>query len=411
MTRPRPSDDLLIQLIRENRHDAEIGVRMGVTTGEVRERKAELRQRLGAENYHRLTAGKPERGRPFWRRRWFMGAGAFGCFGGLLLLVANIVVDGPEEIAPARTVLAPTPAPTVRPAAVVSVGDQRYDDAGRFFTLATENDLDFAGSPTNHASVAIIDLEDTAYIAPSEFAQWRLAGTGYREVLVEAMFGGREVTVSVSSAHSATRIGTVAEGVGPVARIASVLEVTSPVVFVRAYDERGRQLIPRLTANGHLHISQQPIPGDWVLEGTNGSRIDTGGGAEAGAVDLRPGVRAQTFCDDRDSGFRCVVVLQRAVGVTFTAEANVACPTAVTRTVELEGVRLLFARGFAISASGQEPCAPYSVPPGVGFVTNGDWEVAAETLDGLPLSVGVTQAGKLVVGTFAGDLSCPCIGQ
>jgi hypothetical protein len=411
MTEPRrASDDLLVQLIRENRHDAEIGVRMGITTGEVRERKTELRRRLGEDRYLRLIAGKPERGTPFWKRRWFMGAGALGCFGGLLLLMANVLVDDPEEIAAERTVLPPTPLPTTRPPAIVTAGEQRFDDAGVFFALASSNGLDFVGSPTNHASVAVMDLEATAYVVPSEFAHWKLADTGYREVLVGAELGGRKVTVRVTSAHAATRVRTVAEGVGPVARLVSQLEIYSPVVFVRAYDERGRVLTPRLTVDGRLQISQQPVPEDWILEATNGSRLETSESIHVAAVDLRPGVSAKTFCDDRDDEFRCLVILQRASGLTLVREGNVTCPTSTTRVVEFEDVRLSFARGFAINAA-DEPCAPYTVIPGVNFVTNGDWEITVETLAGEPLSLGVTNSGMLVAGRFAGDLSCPCVGD
>ena len=43
----RPSDALLQSLMREGLHDAEIAVRLGITTGELRERKAELQRRTG----------------------------------------------------------------------------------------------------------------------------------------------------------------------------------------------------------------------------------------------------------------------------------------------------------------------------------------------------------------------------
>jgi DNA-binding NarL/FixJ family response regulator len=62
MSRPeRPSDDLLLQLVREGRHDAEIAVRLGVTTGELRERKIDLRNRLGTRPRQGLAAHARER--------------------------------------------------------------------------------------------------------------------------------------------------------------------------------------------------------------------------------------------------------------------------------------------------------------------------------------------------------------
>jgi hypothetical protein len=166
-----------------------------------------------------------------------------------------------------------------------------------------------------------------------------------------------------------------------------------------------------LTANGHLQISQQPIPGDWVLEQTNGSRIETGESAGVGTVLQRPGVNASTFCTQRDSGFRCLVVLQRITGVTMAAEGTVSCPDATTRTFAGDGFKLQFTRGFAIVTGSQEPCEPYVLSTGAHIVTNGDWEVSATTPEGEPLSVGVTLDGTLVVGKFSGDLTCPCIGR
>jgi hypothetical protein len=60
MSRPeRPSDDLLLQLVREGRHDAEIAVRLGVTTGELRERKIDLRQGLAAHARERFCLALP----------------------------------------------------------------------------------------------------------------------------------------------------------------------------------------------------------------------------------------------------------------------------------------------------------------------------------------------------------------
>ena len=50
----RASDDFFIRLLREGLHDAEIGVRLGITTGEVRARKADLRGKLGDAEFNRL---------------------------------------------------------------------------------------------------------------------------------------------------------------------------------------------------------------------------------------------------------------------------------------------------------------------------------------------------------------------
>ena len=52
-----------------------------------------------------------------------------------------------------------------------------------------------------------------------------------------------------------------------------------------------------------------------------------------------------------------------------------------------------------------------TVALGEHIVTDGVWEVSATTASGEPLSIGVTRAGKLIVGTFTGDLRCPCIGD
>ena len=408
----RASDDFLVQLIREGRHDAEIGIRLGITTGEVRARKAELRGKLGDEGYYRALDAKVPRKRS--RRRLKVLAAALGVLVLLsgLLLVANLIVGDGEEIAAVRSVPSPTPRPTPRPPAAVLVDGERFDDAGPFLSLASSSGGARVGEIENRDALSLVHFTGTAYASPNEFAQWALLSGGRGQLrLWAADFAGRAVSVQLNTANSTTRLRGLLAGVGPVAEITSQLEVVPAAVFIRAFDDQGRQLRTRVTEDGRLHLSSEPIPNDWVTDRTSGIRVDTSDSEPYGEVILLAGVSATTVCDLPGETLRCGVLWLRAQGVEVPYEGQFICITPTVLRYEANGIRLEFSMQLTAARIGGFDCPSGSVPALARIIPDGDWEIRAYTSDGEPLSVGVLSDGTLLVGRFTGTRTCPCLTQ
>ena len=408
----RASDDLLIQLVREGRHDAEIGIRLGITTGQVRERKAQLRGKLGEEQYHRTVDVTIPRSRSRRRRIWLAAIGILVLFFSGLLLAANLLVGEGEEIAAVRVVPTATPRATPRPPAVVSVGIERFDDTGPFLSLGEESGLPLIGSAENRAGMSVVDLHNKAFVSQSEFAQWLIVGGSRGQLRIRSVLGGRAVDVLLSAGHQSTRIRTLAAGVGPVAEVSSQFDSISPILLVRAYDQNGKQLRTHVTVDGRLQIAREPIPATWVVERTTGSRLEIGEATAFGQIALAGDVAATTFCGlPASDGIRCGVTWNRARGWRPPAEAVVSCTGPTSMRFEANGLRLDFSRGLSLNRGSDLTCEPQTVPEGMLVIPEGDWEVVASTSAGEQLSVGVTSDGTLFIGTFTGRLDCPCLSQ
>ena len=408
----RVSDDLLLQLIRENRHDSEIAVRLGISTGELRERKAALRAKLGDEAYLRaLDTSRP--GKSLRRRlRWpLVGVGVVAVFG-LLLLVANLVVGDDEEIAEPRVSLSPTTAPTARPPAALTIDGAQFDDAGPFLSLSAGKLSAGVATVENRDALSVVHLNGTAFVSPNEFARWSpLAGGRGALRLFATSFGGRAVSIQLNVANSSSRLRALLSDVGPVAEVSSTLETIQPSIFIRAYDDKGRQLRTRVTDDGRLRISQLPLPPDWVVDRGSGVRVDISEAQPYGRVVLLAGVAATTVCDLPGEEFRCAVLWLRAQGVEVPYDGDFRCVTPTVLRYEAEGIRLEFSMQLNAARIGGADCPTGTVAALARIIPDGDWEIRAYTSAGEPLSVGVLQDGTLLVGQFKGDRSCPCLTQ
>lgn len=409
----RATDEVLLQLIREGRHDAEIGVRLGITTGAVRERKTELRRRLGDEAYLRALQTRTGSGRPWLlRRRVLLPAGIILALFGGLLLVANLVVDGSEEIAAVRVAPSPTARPAARAPAAVTFGTERYEDAGPFLSLARSTELPFVGGVENRAGMSIVHLHGNAFVSPSDFAHWTPLAGGRGQLRIRAEdFGGRPVSIQLNSGNSSTRIRGIATNVGPVAEVSSQFETIPPVVLIRAFDDAGRQLRTHLTVDGRLHISREPLPTNQVIDRATGSLVATEGATAFGRIVLLAGVGASTYCDAPGEAFRCGVSWSRAQGLEMRFEGTFSCTSATGLRYEANGIRLDITQGFTLTRIGGFECRPEVVPALQRIIPDGDWEILAYTAEGEPLSVGVLGDGTLLVGEFRGERECPCLTQ
>jgi len=409
----RSSDDLLLQLIREGRPDAEIGVRLGINSGDVRERKAELRRRMGDEAYFRALGAQKKAPRLTRTRKRILAAlGVVLILFAGLLLAANLLAGDEEEIAEVRSAITPTPRPTAKPAASVLIGGEPFDDAGPFLALASAGGTSGVGKVENRDTLSVVHLHGTGYISPSEFAPWSLLSGGRGQLrLFTPEFGGRSVSVLLNTANTATRLRGLLAGVGPIAEVTSQFDTVQPAVFVRAFDQEGRQLRTRLTEDGRLHISHEPVPQDWVVDRTSGLRMNTSAAVAFGEVQMLAGVGATTVCDLPGESVRCGVLWVRAQGIQVPFAGQFICTSPTVLRYEAEGIRLEFSMQLNAARIGGSDCPSGSVAALATIIPDGDWEIRASTIDGEALSAGVLSDGTLLVGRFTGTRACPCLTQ
>lgn len=402
----RASDDLLLQLIREGKHDSEIAVRLGVSTGELRERKQDLRNRLGDDKYYAATTPRATGPKKRGKGRYF-AYGAALAVGALavLLVVANIVVDDPGDEEAARAA-APLLSPTARPQvqlkapAGLSLEGVEYDDAGTFLTVAGAKTPDFQ-SLENRPGLVQVKFAETGFVSASEFAAWEVFATSRNVYRMRSKLGERTVEVRVSAADQVTQLRDLAKGIGPVVEASSQFEAYRPTIRIRVYAEDGQQLQARVTEDGRLLVAKAPIPTTWVLDRDTGVRLKTEGALSLGKLQISLGsTSVSTVCSMLSSEPRCSVTWFRSNRLLTDVEGAVTCVGPSSLRFEAAGVRLGISKRTVPANDPPLQCEPFIAPAGSRIVPDGDWEIRATTLDGADLSVGVTSDGTLLVGEF-----------
>ena len=416
MSRPeRPSDDLLLQLVREGRHDAEIAVRLGVTTGELRERKIDLRNRLGTQKYDELTGATTPGSRGTRKRAFLLGVAiAVGC-AVLLLLVANIFAGDPdgEAAAPVRTTLGtPTARAFAEPAAAIVDGHE-FEDFGEFI-LAGGNSNGTIGVVINRPGLSAVEMAGTSYITGSDTVAWEVVSSSRTSAFLRGTSGGRRIELALHAERPHVVFRRLGSSVGP------LLEVRVPssarvVVLIRA-TENQRPLQVHLTSEGRILVAKAPIDPSWVLDETTGRRIDVSGAREFGSIPINPSTSVMNVCEGAPTAQSpdvgaviCRASWRRTTrGYTVPVDGVYSCSGARSVRFEGDGIRLEFVLHGSFASAVSFACAPETVKAGDRVVPDGEWIIFAFGLDGLPTSVVVGGDGRIWVGATPGDVSCPC---
>lgn len=408
----RASDDLLIQLVREGRHDAEIAVRLGITTGELRERKAALRGKLGDEAYIRAVgaATAPRKSGPA-RRLLLGGLALAGLLLAVLLVIANIVVDDPEDEAATAPASASSPisGPTTVPPLRVTEDGTEFDDVGPFVLLAGPGGGTI-GQVDNRAYLATVQLKGTAFLGGSPSADWRVISRSRTYTLVMGRIGDRRVDLMVASDTPRANVRILAAGVGPVLEVSTPENNRLPTLMLRA-TESGRPLEVRLTPEGHLLVAARTLDPALVFDEPSGALIDVSIARPFGTLSRNATNWAMNLCSNvPGEQVRCTVSWRRASrGFIAPAEGTFSCTGPRTLRYEADSFRLDFELSPAYAGATTFSCATEQIAAGKEVVPGGDWVVSAATADGTPLSIAVDAAGRVYVGPMTGDVSCPCI--
>lgn len=391
-------------MIREGKHDSEMAIRLGLSTGELRERKQDLRNRLGDEQYYRLVAVAGRATRRRGKERLFLGVvGVLAGVLAVLLVVANVVVDDPAgeddtTVAVEGDSPTATPGRRLRTPSVVTVEGVTYEDAGAFLVAGGTAAVDMA-SVENRPGQVMVTLPSTTFVSPSEFVDWDVTATRRNSYRMRGVLGERTIEVRLWAASQVTRLRELAEGVGPVIEVSSWPDASRAAIRLQVYADDGQQLPSRVTEDGRLLVGQSPFPADWVLDANTGARLSTGRATVLGTLESAGGrASAATMCSDVATAPRCTVLWFRSSGLVIGVAGSVRCTGANRITFEAEDVQVTISRRTV--AANQPPlvCDPFDVPAGSRIVPEGDWEIEAATSSGGQVSVGVTTGGTLMLG-------------
>jgi hypothetical protein len=404
----RASDDLLIQLVREGRHDAEIAVRLGITTGELRERKAQLRGKLGDEKYLAATAAKVTPRRLSGRKRLFL-FGMLAAAGSLavLLVVANVLVGNGDEQASTRTAPSPTAriAATLKPPLVMSVDGRDFYDAGKFFVPGGKPGNAEVALADNRPGLSAVVLRETAYIQATEFADWHVTNSGRGFLRLSGTVGDKSIDLAVTAQQDGTQLRTLRANVGPLAEVSSQFSSVPATLLIRAWGRNTQLHELRVSGDGRLLVSRDPLPREWVIEEFTGARLDV---TEAGILGkFSSGSPSQfTRCDQSAPVLRCTVVVNTTMSILSAAgPGTVTCDGARTARFESGEFAVEFQRraGTGCIING-------AVAAGQQILEPGQWTLSTLGAEESDRSVVVAGDGTVYVGAVRGVVACPCLG-
>ena len=418
VTELSPQDAHLLTLIREGKVDAEIAVRLGVATADVKARVENLIQLLGVRARAELTELKDavaelkedddataelgiSRVAPAWQSR------VAGVLAGILLGVIaawTVMQAGTRDVSQpvdneaSQTTAAPASVGPPAPVASVARPSGLMRDAGTIFAAN--------GMP----------VRPSAVVARGEVIEVELPGGSL------FLFENGEVDVSWvpqgRRLYPATE--TYSSNLGFALHIQAADDDTQFVTgaagstAIYSNGARGPRLLlwvdghhAEMTESGRLYISEQEVALEDAIAYDTGETLDV---SHATPIGFAGEGWNGTFCGDETSLEACYVVT-RPGPESYPIGGRMVCSRGVLEFSN-QAFRLLFHR---LSPSGPEApgCDPFSETPvevaaGEPFAPNQHYRVEAFDLDGNSLSVVAGRDGRLYVGAVPIQFGCPC---
>jgi DNA-binding CsgD family transcriptional regulator len=416
------AEQTLLTLVREGRVDAEIAVRLGLSTGEVRGRIAALASKLGVEGKKALQhwegalSTEPDAAP---RPRMSLRRGAFALlivgiasFGGGLWMGRFTSSDGSHgdtvgastaAIVSTPAVATPTPLSTRTPTTRTIDGSPSVD-LGRLL-IVPGHSLDGVATVDERRAVVVVSLVGDGLVQfNSQYLRQVRNGSS---VYAESIIGSVPIAIFVWQVDRDSGVIPVENGEAVYSRTESRIRLMVIVNETRgvAQDSRGlRQYHATVDNSGELFVSTEPIGGSEVIDQSTGASLDVSGAQVLGVVASR---LLSTSCDSMS---RCAVGV---VGGAFPAPANgqVGCDSAGRfEFVDFaSGTRFTFEgfNGYTVPSCPAEPKVLIANDPIVG----GYFIAHATDSHGHPLSLAVAEDGTMFAGAFAPTTGCPCVGH
>ncbi|MBE0610257.1 MAG: hypothetical protein IH609_12820 [Dehalococcoidia bacterium] len=415
----RPSDALLQSLMREGLHDAEIAVRLGITTGQLRERKAELQRRTGT-----IGAGPAPRRRLRGRRLWFaLAAASAAAVVAVLLVIANVVAPGENDTgvdadatsaarAARQTEVAATP--TRSAPGVVVVEGVEMDDLGPFLAVAGRTPGEPVGEIVNRAALIGVRLAGEGFVLDSPVTDWTLVGLSEFALGLRGRAGERNLRIGVSLEFSVRgypgSLRRTSQATGAIAALTPAPGADSISILIEVEDEAGLTYPSVLTPGGRLLVAREPLPPSTVVDYFTGAEVDTSKAREFGRLPRSVGGWAFTICHDSGAaGGACIVSWRKSGrGYTVPVPGTLSCPGGRELRFASADATLTFRLSGSVQGTIEFACEPEALDAGRAILPDGDWFISAIASSGEPLSVTVANDGTLYVGTVQGVTGCPC---
>lgn len=419
-----PADEHLIACIREGLYDAEIAVRLGVPTGQVRERIERLVTRLGLTGRRDLRSWAGElsaedderRGEEMEPhlalptpvlRRLLMAVPL------LALAVAGaayFALDRHSSAAPAVSPAEPlvTAAPAAQPT-LVAIGGRLMEDAGQLL-FPSEGSAPPFSSISVREDGAVLNLSDPAVVRfASDVVDWQWDhGSSYGATLV-GQLGTRQIYLRVDVSIVTTRLLPGVEGgLG----VYSQEHGEGPVLLLRASDRAGHSFPVAVDEGGRLYVAREPVARDAVVSQWSGERLDVGQAVAMPALTATMDGFYYNACNDGSRYCNVIYKTDALEALRAPIDGYLVClPSGL---LELTGsdMRIRF-EPFELVIG--EPVAPICTPPALSDVTAGAtisqpgyYFITAFTPTGMRLSVATARDGTMYVGEFRPTLGCPC---
>ena len=416
----RPSDALLQTLMRGGLHDAEIAVRLGITTGELRERKAELQRRTGT-----IGAGPAPRRRLRGRRLWFaLAVASAAAVVAVLLVIANVVDPGENDTgvdadatsaarAARQTQVAATP--TRSAPGVVVVEGVEMDDLGPFLAVTGRTPGEPVGEIVNRAALIGVRLTGEGFLLDSPVTDWTSVNVNAPYAWgLRGRAGERNLSINITVEYVATRFeGTlryISNATGALIGLSAAPGSSGASVLIEVEDEAGLQYPSFLTPEGRLLVSREPLPADAVLDYFTGAELDVSEARAFGRLPRSVGGWAFTICHDSAApGGACIVSWRKSGrGYTVPVPGTLSCPGGRELRFASADATLTFRLSASVQGTIEFACEPEALDTGRAILPDGDWLISATSSSGEPLSVTVAGDGTLHVGTVQGVTGCPC---
>ena len=419
-----PTDEQLLTLLREGRVDAEIAVRLGITTGDVKARLERIAARFGVsgrseileaasvrEDPQAAAAAVPDfaLGRSHLRLMLLTSTLTGVALGALLTWMAmrdSGATDSPSPLAmhgAVTIVVSAAPPPSATPShRIETINGRRMEWAGTLFRARLQQGP-IVSSISTREDLVVVTLSGPGLM---------LAGAGPPRCSVfDGAVGwgpdtaGRRFNIGFQVFDRETRLlcGS-ADSIGLYTASAAN---PKPSIVLFATGPGGAPYHLEVSKDGDLYVSAEPIPEDAVIDFTTGERLEMASAQKLGTVPQT----AWTLCEPLG---RCQVILRPAMtSVTLRlnapADGALACRPDGVLELRAEGFTLEFHR---LSSSG--PDDPRCDSPASSTVRQGDemawghYRLTATSAGGEPWSVGVALGGTLYVGPFATSYGCPC---
>jgi hypothetical protein len=402
----RASDELLLQLLRENRHDAEVAVRFGITTGELRERKADLRARLGEERYLALTTGSARGKAVSRKKRAILGlTGAVAAALAVLLVVANVFDGGEDQPRDDGNFEGGSPQTRHLGAVPVQqVDGQDFYRLGNFLARPGRAGDEEIAKVDNRAGFSVVTFSGRLFVEASEFTEWKASGAGDGLVNLVAVIDGSVVDLSITTYGNRTRLRGFAKDVGPLAEAS----VTSPsgegTLLVQAWGPGGRPRQVHLEADGTLLLAQTAVPEPWVVDDRSGARLDVGAAAVVGRFESDFGAYTTSCLGPAGAAVCGATTMADLAAFTPELGASLGCaPFGPTLSLG-NGLTLEFRRERGTGCDDGPRQFDGKLQQRV------TWELSARDDAGHAVSVMISGDGKVYVGAVGGMTACPCLG-